>query len=837
MRRGPLFNAAARRRVSAAPRSGSAVPPPPPPPDPDPDPDPDPGPFPGVLATTVAVDNRLPLTGVLNASAQTDLIVEFGLPIRANFLQDSERIVVHDGATQLTVEEVCRTTDMNGYLRYVSLAVLLPTLDSSEVARVLTITSETGAPATGATKTVAQLLAMDTDAECTVTLTDPHYNYAVTGDWTANFRLAAAGSTTYARLAAHLCPGWIVDGNLRKTFKCVMPFMQGATPHDYLTCEFWATAYSDDGFTSDISWKWEVVICNGRRSSPVGAAANWYFGLNITTGIASPLTIHDFPDRSLPDVATHTTATTISCVPGSFDLNDRGRAMMVTATGLCAVIRSVTTSTASMEMSGISRVPTPVGATYAVGEIKVRGCYVKAGHHLWLQTAVHNREHKYMVRHERDYLFNTRHILNYAIPSSYVPLSFSSTAALTTLNALGNNPMRYGGGYIGEQATGNGDEGHPYPVPAYLSFREMDGHVGPYVVEHAYRRCFVNAYLQFNHMAFGERRDSTGLLVTRDVNLVEHDVQSGYSFKIPGSNVGAFHSDNHGPWPWLMTGNPVYMLDMHKMVAQIYMGSKSNPTSNFRNMWSGQETRAVAWQLCYIGHSVAMTPDDWPVGVTGWDQEILRDWQTDYNEYGVYFYLDDGTGSGRGASALCADYSLDDYDNTFRINISFGDNLASTSGGGFGWHMSYNGWVAAFLDGLGVIDDNSRRLFTRIYESGVQRLVHPGILDPGVVFGTGTSVNPTLGYAAWYTTQAAADPPAPRQPFYSAYLWNLLVLADELSWCRDSGDTREALDVALDYVPGVETGTRGIDRVKTLSNSTSSSNKWYQKSWIAKRAD
>ena len=184
-----------------------------------------------------------------DASAKTNVPITRGLVLAPGDLESGQRIKIMDGETVLIVQEDNRASNKLGNVQFVAFSCILPNLGSSET-KDLDISVETGIPATGTSKTAAQLLAlMDTDDEVEIQITGIQSG---ADDFRASLRNALGGGSSWSKGTAFVYDFWM-DGAVCKAVRCYDPaFDSGATPTVYKHAHpmFDVYFYSNDDWVS-----------------------------------------------------------------------------------------------------------------------------------------------------------------------------------------------------------------------------------------------------------------------------------------------------------------------------------------------------------------------------------------------------------------------------------------------------------------------------------------------------------------------------------------------------------------------------------------------------------
>lgn len=801
---------------------------------------------PPALQTTVAVDSLDPIED------QVDIVVEFGLPLRAGHLAASERIVVRDGTTVLQVQEDSRASDRNGDIRFVSLAVLLPFLRAGDT-KVLDIAVEPGSPDQGPSRSVADLLAMDDDAQCTVRVDDHGEIYL------ADFRTAASARTRWIKGTPHRRDAFFHDGPLRKTFTCLMPMtsLTVTAAHSHMYLEFMATAFSNDGFASDISWRFDPVLLNGWADEP--NPADQMIDVEITTGRSRPLLRTSLtgrnPDVSLVIAKDGAEIVTSPYTPGTFDVNDHGR-VIEAADGSRALIVSVTEDGAGCGCRDTRFLGNSLhDGSHGAGTWRIHGFNLPNRGSLWDKNIWHGRQANFQVRHERDYLFDSRMLLNYAVPSSYIDNmtgrigDSGGSSGVTYLEAIGDHPiparLRTHVAFGERAAAGNEPETYPLPDYQYISLRKLENDTGPFIESAALTRIFRTADIWAMRSTPSVMDDNTGALLNTGVPGRESYVDNHYpkpTNEPLARSQDSSHRDNHWFIPYLLTGKFFYLRAIHTDMLEYNLDLLTfNSLGLTRPIWSTWQARAKGWADRSVGEAAVITPDGMDRTITGWSKADILGWQAVSWEKAYSLLIDDGSGRPGWANIDPPGPHYGSADDPLYLPSGApSDPHKPGRGGVHHWQVSYMGVVGKHLHELGALTDAGTALYRRVVGYLVNLLVSERITIPNQaeeLFGLGGS-----GYSADWSAGHFADWDEiakqfqnNRTPFwYQMYHHAALVGAEEWG-VYDLAKSRKALMLAnqiLQKGRGVETGPDLLsihfgERSKPLVL------RW----WIARRTD
>lgn len=823
----PRFAFVGRSRFRVAPPRVS---------DPGPIAPPDP-PDPGTrtLITTVALDSTSP-------DSQSNVIAEFGLSLKAGEVADGERIAVYSGETRLTVQQDAEADDFDE-LRMVTIAALIndAPLTGNETARVLSIFKETGAKATGAAKTIAQLLALNTEVQCA-------YDINVLGThYFADFRAAAAASTTWGgKGSALVTPGWIQDGALRKSFNCKAPFKTaGGTAHSQLYLEFFAEFYSLDNWASIAGVNFNPVVCNGFLDTTAQTAA--FMEATITVGVTSPVTVKQLLNRTIAMSFTKTASsasnptvldllTPATPTPGLWNINDHGRALRTTD-GKYGRITSVSADGSLASTVGINA-PTPYN-TFATGAAGIPsgstlwGITLDVGQSWWEQDIWYGQQYKCQVRPERDYLFATGVVLNMAIPSSFIKNSSGSiqnkalsNAGTDFLNAQGNHPMRFRGSYIGEQyVSSNEPDARTVPDYQVQALRRLDV-LNKYIDPTSLRRVLETPAIYLNHQPWLYIDDTTGLLIDPASEsrkwFVDNDIPTPTNGRMyPYQEASDNHSEDQYLLPYVLTGKYRWLRAIHENAMRTFMvkGDLSHTLAgNSRNdgldrfvLYAGA-FRGMVWSTRIIQHAAWATPNDQPKGQTGISKANLLAWLASNGLQAKNRYVDDG--SGHNAWSKEANHGPDflGIGNPLFLPDSFGASQTATT---LAFYWYYGTMYYPHMDEMGMVDDNWRTFWEALEGCVVESLIDDAITDVEETFGLyhvqGFNTNNTvaefpLTWELLYPYLVAATTNWGGLVGYKGYIWESLVHALDKGY-YDPERVRAALDRIIPSLDAHDVGS------------------------------
>ncbi len=366
-----------------------------------------------------------------SASSQSNVPIEFRIPFDDDEFTSSQRIVMSVGGTRLTVQEDNRTTDASGAIRGVSVTAILPTLPAMGASGYTDVVYgyETGTPATGTSKTAAQVLALLPDLGTEV----------ITNDGTersAKLRTGLGASTSWTYKSPRLRNAKWKNGAICQTFVCDVPFTTvGGVADSHLMCRFVANCYSTDGFATISSVKVDYKIVNGWID--ISGCTYRHYSLVVNVGISSPVTQVSYTN-STPAVALNITGTgsvrvctTSPLTPGTFTTNDQGKTITKGTEHLKIVYVYPDGSKVEVFNAGL------VSSSFASGAWTLWG--MSNGFQTQTEGSVwYGTHHQYKVCHQRSRVLSTKTLLNHDVPSTEIASLLAAT--VSSLAAQGTHP-------------------------------------------------------------------------------------------------------------------------------------------------------------------------------------------------------------------------------------------------------------------------------------------------------------------------------------------------------------------------------------------------------------
>lgn len=226
---------------------------------------------------------------------QTDMPFEIMIPIKGGNLTSGQRIVAKDGVTTLNIQEDNASTDQDSDVRLVKITGILPTINASQ-RKTITLTAESGSPASGTAISIANILATDYEVTAKCTISATLYSALATD--------AINAGTTWS-LIGDRYDGTFRSGPYCTEYVCSAVLQaSGPTYHSHLRAVFHIAAYKknsgavdggnpitairtdviiENGFfdvlsPADITYDYAIDVFDGGTTTPVSDAGrvHWY---------------------------------------------------------------------------------------------------------------------------------------------------------------------------------------------------------------------------------------------------------------------------------------------------------------------------------------------------------------------------------------------------------------------------------------------------------------------------------------------------------------------------------------------------------------------------------
>lgn len=738
----------------------------------------------------------------MDAGSQTNVPVQFGVPLNVGDLASNERIVVRLSGSRLTVQEDNRLTDRSGAIRHVTVTCIVPSLSAGGTVD-LVIGKEFGASDVGASKTVAQLLALTTDAEVEVATNDGTAR-------SAKMRDALGASTTWTKGSAHLRSGLFLNGAVAKEVIGFDP--QGADGH--LGTEFHVTFYSLDNFTTIDCVRVAPFMTNAfiDQASP----GDRHVSCVVTSGIASPVTALSLANTT-PAVALtvgaavsgRRTLTTSPTTNGTFTVNDLGK--VVTFSAEFGTIDEIGTDGAACTVIAHSI----SSGTFTSGNWTKHGLRIPYKCKVGLGDVWHGRTPKYKVLPRTADILGSRMVLNYGYQSAQLSMTANNFGDVKmeaggAENALqGTNPMRMRlatSRFRGERAVQPTEpEARVFPNWQLTSLLHNSG---GFITEAGYDRIFFTTHLWNNQERIRAIDDNTGLNphwgARPDWTEDDYLAHSPAGFDQLGD---ISHHEDMNFIPYLLTGRFHYLDSQRANVVRVwYETSITLRTTSGADRWWSQRSspRRFFWCDRTVAHAYLLTPGTLPAGLLAHTKAEIQTWLDNNWTKAVALYNSSPSG-----------WSLETPAGP-PMNVDGSDPLWLESGNGdAAWHpwmLSYAAFAGLHMKEIGALSANGTIFYTSVCRSKVEQFLHPDVLAGGAnptvsretMMGVATALTntPPGPYEDWGDIYTHCAGVTNGSPIYSSYDYGAIVAAKSAALYGSSIDIETIRQAIVDWAEG-----------------------------------